>query len=49
MDIMSMLSVGTWWQNIAFYTFLTLLMSLNFELFRIDSKQKKFRTSIPNK
>jgi len=47
MDVVHMLSVGTVYQNIVFYSFLILMARLNFELFRRDKELKKFRR-VPN-
>jgi hypothetical protein len=43
MDFVNMLSVGTVYQNIVFYSFLIFIAGLNFELFRHDKELKKFR------
>ena len=45
MDIRTALSVGTTFQNIAFYTFLVLLACLCIELLKYDAKRKKFGTN----
>jgi len=42
MNIVNMLSVGTMYQNIAFYSFLILLGCLNFELARHGKELKRF-------
>jgi hypothetical protein len=47
MNIVNLLSVGTVYQNFAFYSFLILLGCLNFELARHGKELKKFR-GIPN-
>jgi hypothetical protein len=46
MDFIAMLSVGSLYQNIAFYTFILFLISLNFDVLRIRSKQKGFKSGI---
>ena len=43
MAIANLLSVGTVYQNVAFYSFLILLGCLNFELARHSKELKKFR------
>ncbi|MFI5161016.1 MAG: hypothetical protein ACHQHN_07040 [Sphingobacteriales bacterium] len=49
MDIINMLSVGTIWQNIAFYSFLTLLVCINLELARHGKELKKLKGILYNR
>lgn len=44
MDIVNVFSVGTVFQNISFYSFLTLLVGINIELARHGKDLKKFRS-----
>ena len=45
MNLQAALSVGNVYQNIAFYTFLTLLAFVVVEIIRLDVKQKKLKAS----
>jgi len=49
MNLQAALSVGTIYQNIAFYTFLVLLACLCIELMKHDAKQKKVRANVHHK
>jgi hypothetical protein len=49
MDIVNMLSVGSIYQNIAFYSFLVFLGYLNLELARHGKQLKRFRSTNPNR
>jgi len=40
MNILNSLDIGSWYQNIAFYAFLLLLIYLNINLIKYGSKQK---------
>ena len=46
MDVKEILSVGTLYQNIAFYTFLAILACLNVELLWHGPKQRDLNTTI---
>lgn len=49
MNIEAALSVGTIYQNIAFYTFLTLLAFLCVEQLRCHTKPKRLKANIHHK
>ena len=49
MNIVNLLSVGSVYQNIGFYSFLILLGCLNFELAKHDKELKKFRVTPHNR
>lgn len=46
MDIISALNIGSIYQNIAFYSFILLLIALNFDLLKYISKQKGYKSAI---
>lgn len=48
MRIVEELNIGTMYQDIAFYTFLCLLVMINFDLLKYSSKTKNISSSIPN-
>jgi len=48
MDVTVFFSVGTAYQNVAFYTIILLLICLNFELIRHPSKMRKVRSGVRN-
>ncbi len=45
MDILISLDIGSWYQNIAFYTFLLLLICLNINLIKHSSEQKGIKSA----
>jgi hypothetical protein len=49
MNIEAALSVGTVYQNIAFYTFLALLLGLCIEQLRHHAKSKRIRANVHHK
>ena len=46
MDFVAVLSVGSLYQNIAFYALLVFLISLNFDILKLRGKQKRFRSGL---
>lgn len=49
MDIQTIASVGNVYQNIAFYTFLALMILICLELVKHNSKSERFETPLHNK
>jgi len=49
MDIQTIASVGNVYQNIAFYTFLTIMVLICMELVKHNSKPGRFETPLHNK
>ena len=46
MDLLSALNIGSFYQNVAFYAFLTLLVCLNFDVLKFRGKQKEFKSIV---
>jgi hypothetical protein len=47
-DIIAAFDIGSIYQNMAFYGFLLLLASLNFDISKYLGKQKEFKSAAPN-
>ena len=48
MDIIEALNIGSLYQNIAFYSIITLLLCLNLDILKYHGKQKSYRSAISN-
>ncbi|MDB5137755.1 MAG: hypothetical protein JWP37_4358 [Mucilaginibacter sp.] len=49
MALISALDIGSFYQNLAFYTFLALLMCINLDTFKQKNKQKSFNAPLSNR
>jgi hypothetical protein len=49
MALISALDIGSFYQNLAFYTFLALLMCLNLDIFKQKNEQRSLDAPLSNR